>query len=251
MFQSQETDAATLIDSLPVFAAWPAWARALLARSAHMRHYFRGCKIISAGEEVRGFLVILDGVLSSFRHGDDGQHAMLALSMPGDVYALIPVLQGVRSSVDVYAHEHAHILHIAQDSILEVLSRDSRPVVLLLELILKHFADFVAQDPRFTRDPGERLNNLLLRLAERCGKETERGLMIDVRLTQDDLAALCSLSRQTINKEIRKLAEAGLIEKSYNTITLTDITRMRQCSPDCFNTGWPARTPLMEILQLA
>jgi CRP-like cAMP-binding protein len=252
MTRPQETNVATLIDSVPAFAAWPPWARELMAQSAYTRQYRRGCKIISAGERTREFLVVLEGVLSMFHHGDDGQHSMLLLSMRGDILALIPVLEGLHFSMDLYAHEHTRILYITQESIWKILDRDARLIASLLDLICQRFMNLMAQDPRFTRDPGERLNKLLLRLAERCGKETERGLMIDVRLTQDDLAALLSLSRQTINKEIRKLAEAGLIEKSYNTITLTNIARMRQRSPDRLPyTEWPTQTPLMEILQLA
>jgi len=44
-----------------------------------------------------------------------------------------------------------------------------------------------------------------------------------LRISQSDLAAMLSVSRQTINKELRLLEQRGLLQAAYGRLTLVDL----------------------------
>lgn len=48
------------------------------------------------------------------------------------------------------------------------------------------------------------------------------GLRLRLRLTQDDLADMLCVSRQTVNKELKRLEESGVIASTYKTVTVMD-----------------------------
>ena len=63
-----------------------------------------------------------------------------------------------------------------------------------------------------SRWPGTRCSGtVLLALSERFGVQSEAGLLIDLKLTNDDLAAIAGVSRQFANATLQELRKRGLI----------------------------------------
>jgi DNA-binding transcriptional regulator LsrR (DeoR family) len=50
---------------------------------------------------------------------------------------------------------------------------------------------------------------------------------IVLELTQTDIAALTGLSRQTVNAELHRLEERGLVELAFRQIRIADVERLR------------------------
>jgi CRP-like cAMP-binding protein len=68
----------------------------------------------------------------------------------------------------------------------------------------------------------ERLAHILLSLGQRYGVHEQDGLRIDLPLSQQDLAEMVGASRQMVNRELRKLAEKGLIHVERYRVTILD-----------------------------
>ena len=67
--------------------------------------------------------------------------------------------------------------------------------------------------------PG-RLANLLLRLANDFGSESERGTVIDLSLTQQDLAKMIGATRETVSHCLARLLEFGAVRRRRAPITV-------------------------------
>ena len=65
-----------------------------------------------------------------------------------------------------------------------------------------------------------RLASRLLILAERFGQPDQDGIVIRIRISQEDLAALVMASRQHTHKELRWFIEQGIIRIRYGRITV-------------------------------
>ncbi len=74
--------------------------------------------------------------------------------------------------------------------------------------------------------PG-RLANLLLRLANDFGTETERGTIIDLNLTQQDLAKMIGATRETVSHCLARLLEYGAVRRRRSPITV-QVERLQQ-----------------------
>jgi CRP-like cAMP-binding protein len=71
-------------------------------------------------------------------------------------------------------------------------------------------------------------NDVLARVAGRLLNliTAQSGAGTELSVTQTDLASMCGLSRQSVNKALRRLAEEGAVSSSYGKVTVIDPTRL-------------------------
>ncbi|AMM23233.1 hypothetical protein AX767_01705 [Variovorax sp. PAMC 28711] len=67
-----------------------------------------------------------------------------------------------------------------------------------------------------------RIAATLQRLGNLFGVQAARETRLRLRLSQDDLADMLAVSRQTVNKELRRLEAAGILRCTYNTLVILD-----------------------------
>lgn len=72
-----------------------------------------------------------------------------------------------------------------------------------------------------------RLAGRLLELVAQHGEQTDEGILMDVRLNQNDFASMSLGSRQRINKIIREWIEAGVLEMRGDQYLVLDMTSLR------------------------
>lgn len=114
------------------------------------------------------------------------------------------------------------------ECISEILQREPDFALDLLRLVaekqrvlavkLEHFA---------SRDPADRILELLTRQATMFGTEVEHGCMIRTRLTHEQIASLTGTSRVTVTRALRKLTADGVIAKSNGFYVLRQLTPER------------------------
>lgn len=85
------------------------------------------------------------------------------------------------------------------------------------------FAQLVASDMQI-RDSQRRFLAVLLRIA---GRHTGDVTSETAELTQDELAAMANLLRQTTGRAVRELADTGLLTVRHRNIVLHDAAALR------------------------
>lgn len=220
------------LDSLPAFAAWPTPARRQLAAQSRIVTHTKGQRILACGEPCQDLIVILRGTLMSYRSSVDGRQNVMAYWRTGDLLGLAPIFSGGPFSFDLYAQRWCKLLHIPATALLAQIGENPRLIAGLIEVIHSHYRLTIEMFCRQTlMSLRERVVDRLLYLADTQGRSTADGLLIDARLSQTELAAMLSTTRQSVNKELRWLASQGLITLAYNAVTLTDLAGLRQLCP--------------------
>jgi CRP-like cAMP-binding protein len=69
---------------------------------------------------------------------------------------------------------------------------------------------------------------VLLNLATERGRATERGTVIDLRLTQQELAELAGMSRETMTRTLRDFQQAGCVRIDSGIITILEIDMLQR-----------------------
>ncbi|MNC90970.1 Anaerobic regulatory protein [compost metagenome] len=69
---------------------------------------------------------------------------------------------------------------------------------------------------------------MLLALSERFGVPGDGGVLIDLKLTNDDLAAIAGVSRQFINSTLQDLRKRGLIAGRRHNVVITRPDRLQE-----------------------
>jgi CRP-like cAMP-binding protein len=69
---------------------------------------------------------------------------------------------------------------------------------------------------------------LLLNLASERGRVTEKGTVIDMRLTQQELAELAGMTRETMARTLREFQQAGCIRVDSGIISILELDMLRR-----------------------
>ena len=146
----------------------------------------------------------------------------------GEVLGQIALLDGAERSASVVAVEPTTGLLLTRATVLDVMLR--HPAVLdammrslgkLVRRLTEQAGDFIFLDL------GGRLAKLLLRLAGERSESAE-GIVLDLGLSQSDLAAMVGASRPAVNRVLHSFAARGLISVNGQVIVLRDVGALRR-----------------------
>jgi CRP-like cAMP-binding protein len=203
----------------------PCDLEAVLARAV-LRRFTRGDLIMRRGDPALGMSVILQGCVRVGVISAEGQEILLAVLGPGDVVGEMALLDGGERSTDVTAVEDGVMLLIQRNEFLTLMERNARLCLGLMHVLCVRLRSANRSvEELATLRLSTRLGRLLLRLAESFGKRTDRGLRIDLRLSQKDLANLAGASRGKINHCLRLWEQHGVLvrERGRLLIRLPDM----------------------------
>jgi CRP-like cAMP-binding protein len=96
----------------------------------------------------------------------------------------------------------------------------SRHVLNVLARRIRHLNNQISDI--FFLDLPARLARTLLHLADQHGKPSEKGTVIDISLTQTDLAEMTGATRVSINKALGRFRRASWVEVEGRTVTVLD-----------------------------
>jgi CRP-like cAMP-binding protein len=161
-------------------------------------------------------------VLSSAQGGE----VVLTTLGPGAMFGELAVLDGSPRSASVVAAEPTTVLLLSRATVLEMLNR--YPSV--LDALLRSLGNLIR---RLTEQAGDfvfldlagRVAKLLLHLAEAHGAGST---VLDLGLSQSDLAAMVGATRPAVNRALQNLAARGVIEVDGQRIVLVNLAELRR-----------------------
>ena len=204
---------------------WPADALYALAASARLERYHRRATIERHRREV---LVVVSGRLEVETIDPTGARFVLHIVGPGEITYLMRMLESPAFIYDCLVHEGSVVVHLPIDALRAVL--DAHPLLwrgLSMLIMQRLHTQVVRQQRRAFGHMGSHVADLLVELVCTQGRPGDDGLL-SLRLSQSDIAAMLAVSRQTVNKELRVLAQSGLIDADYGRITVRDLEGLKR-----------------------
>lgn len=212
-----------------LFSRWPDARRADLMKSARLERYSRRTQVLAHDRHRRELLVVVSGCLEISSMSTHGRKYVNALLGPGQVAPLVRLLDDVPLAYDYHAHEDSVIVHLPCDAVIAVL--DAEPIlwrdVAKLGLQRQRLSIVLLQNQMLNSIRG-RVAATLMSLIHFYSGQGDGDATPLVRLSQNDLAAMLGLSRQTINKELGRLVEEGAIDMSYKRIRIVDAEKLQR-----------------------
>lgn len=203
--------------------------RAHLLTKGRRRRLGAGEVLFARGDAPDGLYGLVDGRMEIGAVDAEGRAAVLAVVEPGTWFGEIAVFDGRPRTHDATALERSQLLHLPQAALLEFL-RDTpacwRELALLLTEKLR-LTFMVAEDWALLPAP-RRLAARLLMIAEGYGGAGRR--QTEIRLSQEQLAAMLALSRQTANQLLKRLEARGIVALRPGRLTILDLEGLRQAA---------------------
>jgi CRP/FNR family cyclic AMP-dependent transcriptional regulator len=201
--------------------------RALAERSI-TRRYERGEFVFHHGDSGDSLFVMAEGVVKVFVTSEDGDEMVLATIEPPQTFGELAVIDGGPRTASAKAIEPSTLLALTQATFTEMLKDPAVVQALheslgrLLRRVLEQASDLVFLDL-----PG-RVAKLLLALAEKSGEQKPEGLVLDLKMSQSNLASMAGGSRPTVNQILKSFEMRGYLEVTGRKILIREPELLRR-----------------------
>ncbi|MCB9683960.1 MAG: Crp/Fnr family transcriptional regulator [Alphaproteobacteria bacterium] len=181
----------------------------------------------SPGDPIRELLLVRSGVLREAIEGSGDRDLCLRFLGRGDLAGDSDVL----ASLSGVAAHHTHLSIHEEASVWRVPLADLREVIAADPRVLVRFGAAAASALREVeqRLAGQvfhtveaRIAAVLQRLAERFGVRDSRGVIVNLKLTHRDLAALAGSSRESASVVLTAWRRAGLVAAEGRRVVVLD-----------------------------
>lgn len=194
-----------------------------LAERAVERRFQKDEVLFVAGEEARGLYVIVEGAVRAFRESLDGREQVIHVERAGATVAEVPVFDDGPYPSTVAAEEETTVLFIDKRDVRHLcLEHPEIPLAALKVLAgrLRRCAELV--EALSLREVGQRFARFLLAEARRKGTRTEKGISVNITLTNQQIAARIGSVREVVSRAFTRLQHEGLIVVEGRRLIIPD-----------------------------
>lgn len=213
----------TLLEQAPLFSVLRGEDLRDLADKFHVARYRKGEGIFREGEPAERLFLIESGRVKLTIASPTGQELLIAVLGRGQIFGELAIVDRGAREMDARAMEDCTLYSLGNDNFWTVI--EGRPALArrLLELMGRRLrrADQTTQDLVFFDAP-TRLARKLLDLAEEHGEAGDRGVRITTRVTQEEMAQMIGVTRESANRLIASFAGRGWIDWNDGTPILLE-----------------------------
>lgn len=176
------------------------------------------------GDPAKHAYVLVSGRVKMVQITPSGQQITLRMMTPGQTYGGIAMLnpdagypataQAVENSTAM-AWDTERLRHLAENA----------PAISVNTMQLMHGYILELQERQkalLTERVEQRIARILLKLAAESGKKTEEGMLIDMRLTRQDVAEMSGTTLYTVSRTLAEWERAGILKIGRERVILRE-----------------------------
>src|SRR5438552_18339147 len=196
---------------------------------AKTRRFRAGEVIFHRDDPGQVLYIIKEGKVKICLISTDGQELSLVVFGKGEYFGEFALLDGLPRSADAVALENVVCHTLQRSDFHNAILKHPKIAILVLEALSKRLrnTDQMVEDLIFL-DVYGRVAKKLLELADSHGVKTEEGIIIDVRLTQQELASMVGASRESVNKVLGYFTDKKFISTDKHRIMIHHVNDLKR-----------------------
>lgn len=190
-----------------------------IARLILYRRYQKGRIIFMEGEPGEAIFLLTSGRVKIYKQDEEGREQILHYISPGEIFAEVVLFDGGAYPANAGVVEDSEI-GLIKNSDMDALIMGHPEIALSMLKIMSRRLRFSQHQimELALKDTTRRTAGILLQLALEHGKPTDRGLLIPLNLTNQELASIVGTSRETVNRILGEFRRGKAV-----TVTRQDI----------------------------
>jgi CRP-like cAMP-binding protein len=202
-------------------------AEELVAR-VRRRSIAKSRPILHAGAAGDDAALVLSGRVKLVAYGAEEREVVLAIRGPGELIGEMAAIGGQRRTATAFAVDDVEVGYLRAEELREFLHEHPDAALVLMRMLVRRLAE-ASRDvvDLATQDSIGRVAKRLLELAADHGKPVEGGTLIELTLTQDDLASWTGATRETVSRALRLMRRLGWVATEQRLITILDAEALR------------------------
>jgi CRP/FNR family transcriptional regulator, nitrogen oxide reductase regulator len=180
-----------------------------------------GEAVFRTGDPAEALYVIATGQVKLLEHTADGRLVLLDLCVPGEFFGGTPALGDEAYAYDAHCAMRGCLLRLPARAFERLLHDLPRVALNALELTARRLREAQRTVQALSAASVKaQVAATLVRLADKLGAAD--AARIEVALTQADIAAMSGTTPESVNRVLRELRGAGLVEVGRGWFTLHD-----------------------------
>jgi len=200
-----------------------------LASIVREQHYRKHTTIVYVDDPGGALYILKSGLVKITIEDQHGDEMILRILYPTDFFGEMSLLDGMPRSATVTAQEPSEVLTISREHFLSLIEHSPKILLKMTAVLSQRLrkANELIHSLAFY-DVYGKVARLLLNLAAERGRVTEQGTVIDIRLTQQELAELAGMTRETMARTLREFQQAGCIRVESGIISILELDMLRR-----------------------
>ncbi|MGV0820643.1 Crp/Fnr family transcriptional regulator [Martelella sp. AMO21009] len=177
---------------------------------------------------VDGIYFIVRGSIRLENIGENGDRFLSGDLLAGDVFGLLSVIDGKPPDHFASSHGGSTTVFVPAGQFRNFIYSDIGLTRALLEIVCRRLRMSLKILNRFA--PGNltaRVARSLLTYIDQRGFPAEKPGRKQIAINQYDIAAMLSVSRQSVHRVLKELEASGILTVGYNSIEIRDLQKLR------------------------
>jgi CRP-like cAMP-binding protein len=166
--------------------------------------------IFYEGDVAERFWVVKHGEVRIAKYTPGGREVVIEVIPGGEIFGGASMLITHQPATAV-ALSHTTTLSISVDQYREILQRYPAVGVRVIEALGERMLDVIRMRALASERVERRIAHILLKLAEKCGSDTEEGCLLGVSLTRQDIAELADTTLETTIRIMSRFSKSGWV----------------------------------------
>lgn len=200
-----------------------------LTDAVREHHYRKNVTIFHVDDPGNAMFILKSGLVKITIEDEAGREMILRMLYPTDFFGDMALIDGLPRSATVTTLEASDVLIIYREHFVDII--ENSPIILLnmaavLSRRLRATDELIRSLAFF--DVYGKVARVLLTLSDEKGRSTDQGTVIDLRLTQQEMAELAGMSRETMTRTLRAFQHAGVVRIDSGVITILSEDMLRR-----------------------
>jgi CRP-like cAMP-binding protein len=189
----------------------------------HRCVYESGATLFREGGPAEKSYLVLKGRFKLTKLHEDGKEAIVRYINPGEMTAAVSVFKGKYYPVTAQAVGRSEAVGWGRETVLALMAAYPQITINLLGMVVERLDDIQSRYLEFQAERVERrVARALLRIMKQSGRKTDEGILIDFRLSRQDLADYTGTTLYTVSRTLSSWAKKGWVRSGRDRILITD-----------------------------
>lgn len=198
-----------------------------LERNARVRSFPKNSAIYLPSDTSDGAFLLAEGRVRVCSTTYTGKQAILAFIEPGELFGELALLQPGEREERAEAAVDSIVVLLPGDELrqlMEISPDLSLGVTKLIGLRRKRIERRLRN--LLFRSNRDRLGHLLLELVDQYGRTTSDGVVLEIRLSHQELAAIIGVTRETVTNLLGEMQLDGLLKVSRQKVVIRNLSKL-------------------------
>lgn len=189
----------------------------------HRCAYESGMMLFREGDRALKFYLVLKGRLKLSKLHEDGKEAIVRYINTGEITAAVSVFNEKNYPVTAQAVGLSEVVGWDRETMLGLMTAHPRLAINMLRVTVERLDDIQSRYLELRAERVEqRIARALLRIMKQSGLITDKGILIDFRLSRQDLADYTGTTLYTVSRTLSNWEKKGLVTSGRERIVVVD-----------------------------